>query len=216
MNKFKNIINIIKNIKFYLLLILLLILGIIKGISPTIETSSSNIFTIVIKILSNIGMSLTSDLIMWFTFIAIIWYSYETLELRREAQRQNLTLIAPIVILYIDNEEIIAENIGNGPAFELSIDKIYLVKEKGIEAVFNLDLGQNLLKKGEKKPLKGTVEINGEKILDSTSYIKPKYTDKEFLININYLDMYRNRYYSKIKTSPEGIKLLEYKIVKTI
>lgn len=38
-------------------------------------------------------------IIIFFTFLAILWYSYETLKLRKEAQKQNITSIRPYLIL---------------------------------------------------------------------------------------------------------------------
>lgn len=46
------------------------------------------------------GLSVLNNLIVFFTLVVIIYYTYETTKLREEAQKQNITAIRPVVIPY--------------------------------------------------------------------------------------------------------------------
>ena len=62
-----------------------------------------------------------------FTLVAVCYYTYETLRLRRAAQRQNEISIEPALAVYIrefahgNPRQVVIENVGRGPAFNIEI-----------------------------------------------------------------------------------------------
>lgn len=111
------------------------------------------------------------------TLLVLIWYTYETYQLRRtaqeqttkmagllrEAHRQNEVLVMPILAILVAspeelyssevvygsaNPKLVLRNVGTGPAFNVSIDK-YAVEGRELQ----FEHGSHMLTPGEKRTL---------------------------------------------------------------
>jgi len=163
----------------------------------------------------------SSDLILSWTMLVIVWYSYETLLIKKVALKQNIIQMAPVLIIYYRESpsRITIRNIGKGPAFNVTFEKIYVflndIKKK---AEFSLRVDDPpVLVCEEERLVKGDMRIEGKSIFDtstadhSTVWIEPKYTNWEVVFSINYSDMENNKYESKVEVRKDTLKLQSYK-----
>lgn len=166
-------------------------------------------------------ISTSSDLILGWTILVIVWYSYETLMIKKIGLKQNIIQMSPILIIYYREKpsRITIRNIGKGPAFNVTFGKIYVylndIKKK---AEYSLKIDDPpVLVCEEERLVKGDMKIDGKSIFEtstadhSTVWIEPKYTNWEVEFSINYSDMENNRYESKIEVKKDTLKLLSYK-----
>jgi hypothetical protein len=70
-----------------------------------------------------------SDLILFATFLALLWYSWETMGMKEEMMRQNDISIKPELVFYYDKDKkFYLKNIGNGNAYNIEISKIEIIE----------------------------------------------------------------------------------------
>ncbi len=81
------------------------------------------IFSIIDFLYCKFFLIILANLLLFWTLIVIFWYSYETLRLRRESQKQNVTSIRPYLNLYWSKsrQKLIIRNIGKGIAVGVSV-----------------------------------------------------------------------------------------------
>jgi hypothetical protein len=89
------------------------------------------------------------------TLFVLVVYTLETLKLRRAAQRQNEIAVVPMLAVYLGSQpnesarDIYLENVGPGPAFNISIDKVVWAEDCHLDIDFNT----NVMKPGQRQVL---------------------------------------------------------------
>jgi len=194
-----------------------------------------NLFYLVIVLLGitafvdylNFGLGLqgvvtnSSELILVWTMLAIIWYSFETLLIKKIGLKQNIIQMAPVLIIYYREKpsRITIRNIGKGPAFNVEIEKINVFLndiKKNAEYQLRID-DPPVIIQDEERLLKGDMRIDGKSIFDtstadhSTVWIEPEYTNWEVEFSVMYNDMENNIYESKIAVFKNTLKLISYR-----
>jgi hypothetical protein len=75
---------------------------------------------------------LISDIVLSLTFLAILWYSWETRGLKIQMRRQTELSLRPLVLIdWISSGGYILRNVGNGLALNIQTDDISIVDELG-------------------------------------------------------------------------------------
>jgi hypothetical protein len=117
--------------------------------------------TALLFLLLHYAFRLSANLsILTLTLIAIIWYSWETRGMKVQIVKQNELAIRPFVI---QEKDVIGEaktlihfrNIGNGPAFNITIEEVKAVDESGEELDIRFS-DKDLLRAGESVTASGT------------------------------------------------------------
>ncbi len=75
--------------------------------------------TFCVKDTSCTATSNLNNLLLFFTFVVLVFYTNETNLLREEAQKQNITAIRPVVIPYFKENVVLARNKANGIAVNI-------------------------------------------------------------------------------------------------
>lgn len=143
-----------------------------------------------------------SDLILFLTFLAILWYSQETLEMRKQITEQNKLSICPFIKIYYDENEKVfkSKNIGNGIALNIEFSK--LKSEKVYESLKIQE--PSLLIVGEEKKILfgeyGIVDKEGERRIPRNSEDVEMILlgGKNHEVVIKFEDIRKNKYESRI------------------
>lgn len=157
-----------------------------------------------------------SNLVLSLTFIAILWYSYETRKMRWEITSQRQFEQRPVLVVYKriinSNETFRIRNVGRGIAFSVNIEKIKLSGEGNL--TFELGIYEpNILIPDEERDLEGQAKLKDTPILErgtkSLAVINPKYAKKNFIFKITYEDIERNKWFTEIETLEDGVRVKE-------
>lgn len=119
------------------------------------------------------------------TGIIVIWYTWETMQLRHAAHEQRETQIRPYVILVTESENISVVNVGNGAALHVRVQSVVVDKELNIEVRFPKTIP--LLRVGESVPLETRSYIKGQDVGDIfTAHVDPKYAVHELCVIVSF------------------------------
>lgn len=161
-------------------------------------------FIILNEIYSYFYINLT-DYILITTVIIILWYATETFLLRKEAQRNTLISVKPILVIYnyaVGNLHI--GNIGNGPALNIEFRISQFHQSDGYTNLRNFlrSMRDNIynLKKEEDRH----IEADNDLFLDYLSVNKPDFQygiKNNFAIILIYNDMFGNRYQTVVRVN---------------
>ncbi|MFW9851817.1 MAG: hypothetical protein ACFFDS_02655 [Candidatus Thorarchaeota archaeon] len=145
---------------------------------------------------------LITAFILFLTFIAIVYYAWETQKLRKAIVKQTELSLRPLVTINFEKGEFCLHNIGNSPALNITIDtlkdsqsKLYEFspvvlldsKEFTSRILFqkiNLEKNQKLLKQGLEQidiPDEFSLTIHYENIENKCFYSKVTIFQKEFV-----------------------------------
>ena len=95
------------------------------------------------------NLPLINNIILFFTFIVIAWYTRETRKLRIETAKQNEIALMPILMGYRDKlGNYYLKNIGHSPALNLEIG-VFKIKEFTYQAVYERFIRQEGISKLE-------------------------------------------------------------------
>lgn len=117
-------------------------LGAIMNLKNFWKNNKLLIVLVVIAILSALYFSETSDKILFVTFLALVWYAWETREMRKEMVAQNELEQKPIVDLFFrpktNNHEayLRLRNSGKGVAYNISVEDINTTDNEIFEFYF--------------------------------------------------------------------------------
>lgn len=150
-------------------------------------------------------MDKISTLILFITFLSICWYSWETLKLRREAQKQNTTSIRPYLSVQWEvptaeqkdrekiKEGLVLINSGKGVAVDINIKSLFdCPKEsEGFEKSINFYKVPALKLGGFTRSF-----IDKEKI----NLLRPLW-DGYYTLEVSFLDIENNPYYAIFRVS---------------
>jgi hypothetical protein len=94
------------------------------------------------------------------TGVVLIWYTWETMLLRRVAVVQREAQLRPFVVFRGEGNAYVVENIGAGAALAVSIDPVTFV-EPNVQLQISFPKPLALLRAGAVQPLEVAVHING-------------------------------------------------------
>ena len=78
-----------------------------------------------------------SDFVLFLTFLAILWYSWETRGLKTQIAKQIELSLRPLVLInWISPGKYVLRNIGNGPALAIQLGEIMVVDKPEIKYTF--------------------------------------------------------------------------------
>ena len=80
-------------------------------------------------------LQLSIVIILFMTFLSIIWYAWHTRNLWKEAVKQTRLSMRPIVVITYDdaNKKFRYINYGNTPAFSIKIADVTLINTNGLK-----------------------------------------------------------------------------------
>lgn len=161
----------------------------------------------------------TNDFLLYITFLAIVWYSWETKKLREETSFQKHLNVYPLLtVQMIDAKRFAIVNIGKGPAMYYKAKGDYSpgVKFFSYSKVLPPISDDSNAKIFLFEITVGEESINNYQIKKSkNSGIKPQ--RKNFssgMIKITYEDLFGIEYVSKIIFTPVGPRLEKYEILR--
>jgi hypothetical protein len=194
----------IKNNEFVAILVLLLIFSVLDF----------RCFQIFIKS--------SSDFILFITFLAILWYSWETKKLREETSSQKHLNVYPFLVIKEHNNGLHIVNIGRGPAMwpelempgNLTIGNPSFLYSRTIPTIFDdsnakIPLLAFFVGKTESFEEYQRGNENKEKTKNNTFDFQSVF--KRGKVILKYRDIYGKMYISKIRLTPVGPYLEEYK-----
>jgi len=200
----KKIKNFYQQDKFRILLIVLLICGILDFWCSKIFIKSSN------------------DFILFITFLAILWYSWETKKLREETASQKHLNVYPFLVIKEHNNGLYIVNIGRGPAMWPELEKSgnftigtpSFLYSRAIPTIFDDPNAKIPLLPFSVGELETSEESRqGKEIKENikSNFVDLKHALKNGEVILKYKDIYGKMYISKIQLTPVGPYLEEYK-----
>ncbi len=139
------------------------------------------------------------------TGAVIIWYTWETKQLRREAFFQREVQLRPFIVFQKAGETYIVENIGNGAALDLRIDTVK-AGDTGLEIRFPHTLP--LLKQHSTATIKIEVYINGNRVDDYLgAHLDPRYAILDVDVKIHFSNIEGKRYTLVETISPKTLSI---------
>ncbi|MFA5644436.1 MAG: hypothetical protein WC928_02815 [Patescibacteria group bacterium] len=160
---------------------------------------------IIVSVVAIIGIYLRSitfgDSILLLTLGALLWYSFETRQLKNETKTTNEFQISPsFVFIYNEDKDLILKNVGKGVAYNIFVDPI-LIGEQQFELGF--------LKKwyyceaGEERKLPLSINQNGTRqlhrpISDLINAVYSKMPDHKIKIYIKFNSKIKNFDYQAV------------------
>lgn len=141
------------------------------------------------------------------TGAVVIWYTWETMQLRREAFSQREMQLRPFITFYKGDSGYVIENIGHGVALDVYIDT---VKLDDTEIRFPQRIP--ILKQNIVLPFQTEIYINGKRIDEIfTAILDHRYTVSDINLNIQFSNIEGKRYSLVEIISPKMLSLRGFK-----
>ena len=138
------------------------------------------------------------------TGLILIWYTWETMQLRYAAHAQRETQIRPYVMLKPTTGNISVLNVGNGVALHVRVDTVVVSEEHKIEIRFPNAIP--VLRPGESSSLDARSYKNGKDAGDFfTAHIDPKYAALELNVTVRFENVELKSYSITQNVSPRSI-----------
>ncbi len=151
--------------------------------------------------LEDSGMKITlSDLILFATFLALLWYAWETRKMRREIVEQTKLQLTPFVVVLSEDPQLTVANYGESTARNIQIKCSSLVKN------VPTPLPISALPKGEKKGL----EIKSSGGFTALLTIDFKGAE-EIHFELEYANIFEVRYQTKGILTSAGFSVTEFR-----
>jgi hypothetical protein len=134
-----------------------------------------------------------SDIILALTFIAIVWYAWETRGLKIQMIKQTELNLRPLVLIdWINPEKYVLRNIGNGPAINIQVEEIMIVEVPELKYLFRRI---DVIETREQRDLE---ILFGGREADTFELgaITPHSAVKSFTYSIKYTDLNGTKYES--------------------
>ena len=161
-----------------------------------------------------------TDLILFLTFVAIIWYSFETSEMKKQIVEQNKLSICPILVMYYrkkDNNrrQLRIRNIGKHAALKIKFSG-YKSENKGttVEMVPKIEEPSLIIPNEERNVVIKELQIDGK------SFGRQGWEYNPFsglkggdIVIINFKDIRGNKYESKVSLKNNS-ELIYFKEIK--
>jgi hypothetical protein len=172
--------------------------------------------------ISKILIKSSSDFILFITFLAILWYSWETKKLREETSSQKHLNVYPFLVIKEYNSGLYIVNIGRGPAMwpelemsgNLTIGTPSFLYSRTIPTIFedpNAKIPLLAFSVGEMESFEEYQRGNENKEKTKSNTLDFQSILKNGEVILKYRDIYGKMYISKIQLTPAGPWLEEYK-----
>lgn len=183
------------------------------------QTIVSRILTLMVPLVVYTGM-------MWYVFaceanwtarqtwaivlagVILIWYTWETMQLRFAAHAQRETQIRPYVMLKQEPGKLSVINVGNGVALHIHVDTVVVSDEFKIEVQFPKTIA--VLRPGESESLEMRSFKQGKDAGDFfTAHLDPKYAVLDIDVKLRFDNVELKAYSTTQKFSPGKIVVSE-------
>ena len=160
------------------------------------------------------------DFILFITFLAILWYSWETKKLREETASQKHLNVFPFLVVKEYDDGLYVVNIGRGPAMwpevsgDFTIGTPSFLYSRVIPTIFDDPYAKIRLfsiSVGELESREDYQKEKENKKNEKRNTIDSQISFKRGEIILKYKDIYEKTYVSKIQLTPLGPYLEEYK-----
>lgn len=137
----------------------------------------------------------------------LIWYTWETMLLRRVGFLQREVQLRPFVVFRKEGERYVVENIGNGAALDVSIDGVTIEDPRtNLEIRFPNSL--SLLKPGAFADVEVQVFINGEESHPAfAAHLDPQYAIQDVDVHIHFSNIEGKKYSLVEVVSPQTLSI---------
>lgn len=123
------------------------------------------------------------------TGFVLIWYTWETMLLRRVAFLQRELQLRPFVVFRKEIEKYVVENIGHGAALDVHIDRVNM-EAPGTKMEIRFPNPLPLLKPGAIADVEIEVYINGRKTDPVfAAHLDPKYAIQDVDVHIHFSNL---------------------------
>lgn len=141
------------------------------------------------------------------TGFVLIWYTWETMLLRRVAFLQREVQLRPFVVFRKEEDRYVVENIGNGAALGVRIDGITM-KEPRSKLEIRFPNSLPLLKPGAVADVQVQVIINGKES-DSVfaAHLDPQYAIQDVDVHIHFSNIEGKEYSLVELVSPQTLSI---------
>ena len=134
----------------------------------------------------------------------LIWYTWETMQLRYAAHAQREAQIRPYVVLQPTPGTLLVTNFGNGVALHIHVDTVTVNEEFNIEIRFPKAVP--VLRKGESATLEARSYKGGKDAGDFfTAHLDPQYASQDLSVKARFDDVELKSYSTTQRVSPGGI-----------
>lgn len=138
------------------------------------------------------------------TGVVIIWYTWETRELRHAAYAQIDLQIRPYVVLQPLAGSFQLTNFGNGVALHIRVDPVVVSKEHEIEIRFPKAIP--VLRKGESATLEARSYKKGKDAGDFfNAHLDPEHANQETDVKVRFDDVELKTYSTTQRVSPGSV-----------
>lgn len=135
------------------------------------------------------------------TGFVVIWYTWETRELRIASYAQIASQIRPYVVLQPQNGSFLVTNFGNGVALHIRIEPVIVSQEQQIEIRFPKTVP--VLRCGESATLDAKSFRSGKEAGDFfNAHIDPRYANQELPVTLRFDDVELKGYSITQRISP--------------
>jgi len=142
------------------------------------------------------------------TGIVVLWYTWETMQLRFAAHAQRETQIRPYVILTQEPGNVSVLNVGNGAALHVHIDTVIIDEQEKIEIRFPKKIA--ILRPGESNPLELKSYKNGADAGDFfTAHLDPIYAALTLNTTVSFDNVELKKYSVTQEITPGNIRVSE-------
>lgn len=145
------------------------------------------------------------------TGFILIWYTWETMLLRRVAVLQREGQLRPFVVFRKEGDQYVVENIGNGAALNVQIESISLVAPKTqLDIAFPQPVP--LLKPGAVAHIEVTVHINGRKSDPAfAAHLDPEYAIQDVDVHLRFKNVEGKEYALVEVIAPKTISIMGFR-----
>ena len=134
----------------------------------------------------------------------LIWYTWETMQLRYAAHAQREAQIRPYVVLQHAPGTLMVTNFGNGVALHIRVDTVIVSKEFNIEIRFPKAVP--VLRRGESATLEARSYKGGKDAGDFfTAHLDPEHAAHELEVKLRFDDVELKSYSTTQRVSPGTI-----------
>lgn len=135
------------------------------------------------------------------TGLVVIWYTWETRELRIASYLQIESQVRPYVVLQPENGTFLVTNFGNGVALHTLLDSIVVSEEHQIEIRFPKTVA--VLRRGESAKVEARSYKAGRDAGDFfNAHIDPQHANQELNVTLHFDDVELKSYSITQRVSP--------------
>jgi len=138
--------------------------------------------------------------------IVIIWYTWETMQLREAAFAQRELQLRPFVVVEPQKNNFVVSNVGSGVALNVRINEIIIDKEFEISVRFPDSIP--VLRSGEGLPIHAESFKQGKPAGDFfLAHLDPKYANREIEVRVEFQNVEMKPYSVSERVLPARLQI---------